>query len=284
MTTPDLNKPSVPGSLSHWTEEHGKGTLFSGIDIGTETVNLVIMNEEEILHAHTEVTEEGGFAVSQRLLEQAKRKLMLPSNCRMTLAATGIGKKTVTFAQKQSSDMVCHARGALWLFPEARTVLDIGASGNRAMSVTKAGKVEKFALNSKCASGTGSFLWGMTKVIEASFEEMTSLSSGIEHGTKISNYCAVFAESEVISKIHGGEPKSRIVAGIYDAVVDRLMEQLNRVGIREEVVVTGGVARNTGLIRALERRIGRKVRVPQDPQIVGALGAALFARVNVGQE
>jgi len=266
------------------TEEQGKEILFSGIDIGTETVNLVIMKEDEILHAHTEVTEEGGFIVSQRLLDQAKRKLMLPAESRMTLAATGIGKKTVTFAQKQSSDMVCHARGARWLFPEARTVLDIGASGNRAMSVNKAGKVEKFALNSKCASGTGSFLWSMTKVIEASFEEMTLLSSGIEHGTKISNYCAVFAESEVISKIHGGEPKPRIVAGIYDAVVDRLLEQLNRIGIKDEVVITGGVARNLGLIRALERRIGRKVRVPQDPQIVGALGAALFARAEVGQE
>ena len=135
-----------------------------------------------------------------------------------------------------------------------------------------------FALNSKCASGTGAFLETMTKLLETSFEEMSTLAAAVAEGTKISNYCAVFAESEVISKIHAGESRASIAAGIYEAVVDRLMEGLRQLGIRPDLVVTGGVAKNAGILRALEKRIKLAVKIPGDPQSVGALGAALIAR------
>ncbi|MFH1147291.1 MAG: acyl-CoA dehydratase activase [Pseudomonadota bacterium] len=255
-----------------------ENNFFIGIDVGTETINLLVMNEEEILYTKTEVTEEGGLVASQRILEEAVRELNLPSGDTLPIVSTGAAKKTINFALKQSTDMVCHAKGAHWYFSDAGTVIDIGASGSRVMRLNNAGRVDKFAVNAKCASGTGIYLRNMTKIIESSFEEMSDLSAGIEEGTEISNYCAVFAESEVISKIHAGEPKDRIAAGIFDAVVDRLMEQLRKVGTREEVIVTGGVARNTGLVRSLEKRIGLKAKIPPDPEITGALGAALIAR------
>ena len=255
-----------------------KESLFAGIDIGTETINLVLINESEIRLTVTEITEEGGLQASQRILAAAARELGLSTKDQLPVVSTGIGKKTLPFVLKHSTDMVCHAKGALWYFPKARTVIDIGASGNRVMKLRPSGQIEKFAVNAKCASGTGIYLQNITKILEASYEEMGVLSSGIEEGTEISNYCAVFAESEVISKIHSGESKARIAAGIFDAVVDRLMEQVRRVGLEEDVVITGGVARNTGLVRSLERRIGLKARIPQDAEIIGALGAALIAR------
>jgi predicted CoA-substrate-specific enzyme activase len=252
--------------------------VFAGIDVGTESIKIVVMNERSPLFTKMEVTEESGLVASRRLMEEARKALSLNSANTMKVAATGIGKKTVSFADRQISEQICHARGAHWLFPSARTVLDIGASGSRAMKLSGEGKLLDFALNSKCASGTGAFLETMTKLLETSFEEMSTLAAGVVEGTKISNYCAVFAESEVISKIHAGESRASIAAGIYEAVVDRLMEGLRQLGIRPDLVVTGGVAKNSGILRALEKRIKLAVKIPGDPQSVGALGAALIAR------
>lgn len=252
--------------------------MFAGIDVGTESIKVVVMDEGNPLFTKMEVTEESGRVASQRLMEEARKALSLSSANTMKVVATGIGKKTVSFADRQISEQICHARGAHWLFPSARTVLDIGASGSRAMKLSGEGKLLDFALNSKCASGTGAFLETMTKLLETSFEEMSTLAAAVVEGTKISNYCAVFAESEVISKIHAGESRSSIAAGIYEAVVDRLMEGLRQMGVRPDLVVTGGVAKNGGILRALEKRIKLTAKIPGDPQSVGALGAALIAR------
>lgn len=255
-----------------------KESFFAGIDVGTESIKIAVLNNHEILFTRTEVSEEAGLVASQRLMEVARKALRFSSDDPQRVVSTGIGKKTVPFALKNISDQICHARGAHFLLPSARTVLDIGASGSRAMKLNDEGKLVDFALNSKCASGTGAFLENMARLLEASFEEMSALIEGVQEGTKISNYCAVFAESEVISKIHGGESRARIAAGIYEAVVDRLMEVLHQVGIKNELVVTGGVARSAGLIRTLEKRMKLKVKIPENPQIVGALGAALIVR------
>lgn len=189
-----------------------------------------------------------------------------------------MGSSTVRFSNKLRSEELCHAQGAHWLFDSARTVLDIGAGGMRAMKLNAEGKVTDFAVNSKCAAGTGAFLEAMTKIVHIPIEEMGTIAVGAKKKAKVSSYCAVFAESEVISNIHRGMPKENIVAGIHEAVVDRVVELLHRVGIHEDVVVTGGVAKNVGVIDGLQNRIGLKMKVPRDPQIVGALGAALMAQ------
>ncbi|MBU2551046.1 MAG: 2-hydroxyglutaryl-CoA dehydratase [Proteobacteria bacterium] len=252
-------------------------TFRAGIDIGTESVNIVVMNDARIIYSQTLVTEQAGPVAVKALLDQAAAEMKWPSGFVPPLVSTGIGKKTIPLALKTSTDMVCHAEGARWHFPEARTVIDIGASGSRVLRLSAMGRVEKFAVNAKCASGTGIYLRNMTQILESSFEEMSALSEGVSESTEVSNYCAVFAESEVISMIHSGESKERLAAGVFDAVVDRLMEQINRVGLNAPLVMTGGVARNQGLVRSLERRVGLRAMIPPEPEIVGALGAALMA-------
>lgn len=250
----------------------------AGVDVGTESIKLVVLQDRNILFARTEVTEESGYTACRRLIVEVQRLLGTEEINRLPIISTGIGKKTVALARKNLADQICHARGARWLFPAAQTVLDIGASGCRGMRLNPAGKLVDFALNSKCASGTGAFLENMARLLETTFEGMSSLAQDAGKATQISNYCAVFAESEVISKIHRGESKGKIAAGIYEAVVDRLMEILRPIGLQKELVITGGVAMNRGLIRALENRTRIAAKIPSDPKIVGALGAALMAQ------
>jgi predicted CoA-substrate-specific enzyme activase len=251
---------------------------FAGIDVGAQSIKLVILENEKIAYARVLVTEEEGGVASGRLIAEALDSLGLSREALSYVISTGMGASTVTFSNKQRSEQLCHANGAYWLFDSARTVLDVGASGMRAMKLKADGKVLDFAVNAKCASGTGTFLEAMTRIVHVPIEEMGAMAIRAKEKARISSYCAVFAESEVISSIHRGVPKENIVAGIHESVVDRLVELLNRVGISEDVVVTGGVANDIGVIRGLESRIGLKVKVPQEPQIVGALGAALTAQ------
>lgn len=222
--------------------------------------------------------EEEGVLAGEALLEDALKDSGLQYRDLDSIVATGLGKSLIASAGKRKSDQICHPRGAYELFPSVRTVLDIGAEGSRAMRLDGSGKIEDFAVNSKCASGTGAFLEAMGKIMNLPMEEMGQLALAANGKAKISSYCAVFAESEVISNIHRGVPKEQIISGIHESVVDRLVELLNKVRMEENLVASGGGARNAGLIRALEKRTNLKVRVPERPEMMGALGAALIAR------
>jgi predicted CoA-substrate-specific enzyme activase len=252
--------------------------IFAGIDVGAQSAKIVILKNGKIAHARVVVTEEEGEVVSERLIVEALDDLGLSREEVSYVVATGVGSNTVRFSNKRRSEELCHAQGARWLFDSARTVLDIGAGGMRAMKLDAVGKVTDFVVNSKCAAGTGAFLEAMTKIIHVPIEEMGTMAVGAKKKAKVSSYCTVFAESEVISNIHRGMRKEDIVAGIHEAVVDRAVELLNGVGIHEDLVVTGGVAKNVGVIDGLQNRTGIKMKVPRDPQIVGALGAALMAQ------
>jgi len=251
---------------------------FAGVDVGARSVKLVILRDGEILFAKAVATEEEGAVASQQLIEEVLWETNLSSDELWHIVSTGEGRATVSFANTRRSEQLCHARGARWLFPSARTVLDVGYEGSRAMKLNEEGRVIDFALNSRCAAGSGAFLEAMTHIVEMPLEEMGMMAATAKRRAKISSYCAVFAESEVISNIHRGVSKERIVAGIHESVVDRLVEVLRRVGIVEDVVITGGVAKNIGVIKALERNLGLEVKAPADPQVVGALGAALIAQ------
>lgn len=251
---------------------------FAGVDVGARSVKLVLLRDGEVLFAKVVATEEEGAVASQRLIEEALRQTNLSLAQLSHIVSTGEGRATVSSANTQRSEQLCHARGAYWLFPSARTVLDVGYEGSRAMKLNEEGRVVDFALNSKCASGSGAFLEAMTRIVEMSLEEMGIMAATAKSRAKISSYCAVFAESEVISNIHRGVSTERIVAGIHESVVDRLVEVLRRVGIERDVVVTGGVAKNIGVIKALERNLDLELKTPEEPQIVGALGAALIAQ------
>ncbi|MBN1614533.1 MAG: hypothetical protein JW950_08730, partial [Deltaproteobacteria bacterium] len=237
-----------------------------------------ILRNGDILFSKVLATEEEGAIAAQRLLDEGLHSIGLSRDALSYVVSTGTGRASVPFADKQRSEQICHARGAHWRIPSVRTVLDVGAEGSRAMRINQEGKVESFAVNSKCASGTGVFLKAMTKIVELPLEEMGPMAAKAKDSAKISSFCAVFAESEVISSIHTGVPKEAIVAGIHDSVVSRLLELLRRVGIEGDLAVTGGVAYNAGIIKRLEPRTGLTIKVPEDPQAVGALGAAVIAQ------
>jgi predicted CoA-substrate-specific enzyme activase len=251
---------------------------FVGIDVGAQSIKLVILKEENIffskvIHGKGEET-----FVDEGMVEDILKESGLSYKEVFSILATGVGKSTAYIADKKKSEQICHARGAYWKFPSVRTVLDIGAEGSRAMKLDEAGRVVDFTVNSKCAAGTGTFLEAMAKIMDLPIEEIGRLAVEATGKARISSYCAVFAESEVISNIHKGISKEHIISGIHESVVDRLVELLNMVKMKEDLVVCGGVAKNIGVIKALEKRIHLKVWVPEKPEIVGALGGALIAQ------
>lgn len=252
---------------------------YAGIDVGAQSIKTVILEGEKILAYSILITEEEGSLASTQALEEALDKASLHRADVKFIVSTGVGKAEVSAADKQRSEQICHGRGARFLFPSARTVLDVGAEGCKAVKLSERGDIVDFANNSKCAAGTGAFLEAMARILEVSLEEMGELAVKAENKVKISNFCAVFAESEVISQIHKGYPRDQILAGIHYSMADRISDLMGRVGVVDDVVMTGGGAKNIGLVKALEGIINKKIFIPPEPIIVGALGAALIASV-----
>lgn len=251
--------------------------IVAGVDIGTKTAKAVILKDGQPVAASCFAFSGGVPGAAKRALEQACEQVGLSLEAIQYLVATGLGKEEVRQAQETASDMACHARGAHYQFPLARTILDIGGENCRGMRCDPEGNLVAFSVNDKCASGTGIFLETMAKLLEIGIEEMGPLSLGSQREVSISTMCAVFAESEVVSEVHRGTAKVDIVRGIHDSVAIRGMALLNKVGVEKEVVMTGGVARDVGMVAAIARQLGFDPRVPQNPQGVGALGAALLA-------
>lgn len=252
--------------------------LVAGVDVGARNISAVILQDSDILSYCILGSGEEGAVASREAVEQAIRKTGFGFAGLQSIVSTGCGRNSVPFAKRQSAEVVCQARGAFWLLPSTRTVINLGAESSRAIRVGETGRVEAFAKNDKCAAGSGLFLETMSKVLQVPLELMGELSLKAEGWEEVSSICAVFAESEVISHIHRGVPKERILAGLHRAVASKALEILGKVGIKSDVVVTGGVAKNRAIIRELERETRLKIIVPPEPQIIGALGAALLAR------
>ena len=176
------------------------------------------------------------------------------------------------------TEITCHARGAFFVHPETRTVIDIGGQDSKVIRLDGQGRNVDFQMNDKCAAGTGRFLEVMAHALEVKLEDLGGLSLSAPRTIQISSMCTVFAESEVVSLIAENQPKEVIIRGLHDAIADRILGLVRRVGVEEKVTLTGGVAKNEGVVRALEERLAVKLFVPPEPQIIGALGAALLAR------
>jgi predicted CoA-substrate-specific enzyme activase len=257
--------------------------LVAGIDVGAKNVSAVLLQDNDILSYVTLSSGGEGAAVSRGAIEEAIKKIEFKFNDLKRIVSTGCGRDSVPFAHRRSAEVVCQAKGALWLLPSTGTVINLGAESSRAIRVGEAGRVEAFAKNNRCAAGSGLFLETMSSVLEVPLERMDELSLKADGCEEVSSICAVFAESEVISHIHRGVPKDHILAGLHKAVVGRILEILGKVGIKSDVVVTGGVAKNTAIVKELEKNIGVNIILPPEPQIVGALGAALVARDDTGK-
>ncbi len=250
--------------------------VVAGIDVGSHNVSAVLLGPTGILGCAILPSAEEGEIAARAALDEACAAAGHTS-VPPTVVATGCGRSSVRFAARESSEVVCQARGAHELFPKARTVLNLGAESTRSIRVSPEGRASAFASNDKCAAGSGRFLELMARLLEVPLEEMGEVALGAEERAEVSSRCAVFAESEVISHIHRAVPKAHILAGVHAAVVDRIVEMAGRTGVEEEVVVTGGLALNRALLSELESRLGLSLQVPPEPRTVGALGAALAA-------
>jgi predicted CoA-substrate-specific enzyme activase len=193
------------------------------------------------------------------------------------IVATGYGRINVPFADKQVTEITCHGRGAVYLIPQTRTVIDIGGQDSKVIRVDSRGTVEDFAMNDKCAAGTGRFLEVMARALETDLEGFSALAGAARKAAPISSMCTVFAESEVVSLIGQGRPREEIALGLCEAVAERTAALVHRVGLTEAVTMTGGVAKIGSVVAAISRKLGVPVKVPPEPQVVGALGAALVA-------
>jgi len=217
-------------------------------------------------------------AAATQVLDQAMAQAGIARAEIARLVATGYGRVQVPGADRTVTEITCHARGAHYLCPDVRTVIDIGGQDSKGIAIAAAGRVLDFVMNDKCAAGTGRFLEVMAHALEVDLADFGRIALSASKRAKISSTCTVFAESEVVTHVAAGAPKAEIVAGIHDAIASRIATMLGRIAVRDAVVLTGGVARNAGVVRMLEERLGHAIVVPEHAQLAGAIGAALIAR------
>ncbi|HHO77164.1 MAG TPA: activase [Deltaproteobacteria bacterium] len=255
---------------------------FGGCDVGSTTGKAVILDETGAIIATSIIPSEiDPEQTSILALEKACAQVPDMAGYRdlSYLVGTGYGRNEVSFADKNVSEISCHAMGVFFCNPQIKTIVDIGGQDVKSISLDGDGSVLEFAMNDKCAAGTGRFFEAMSRIFRMDLESFSDLSLKANKIIPVTAQCSVFAESEVISLLARKNPPEDIAAGIQTAVSKRCFTLLKRIGIRPQVTVTGGCAKNLGLIRALTRIINMDVTtLPIDPQIIGALGAAIYAR------
>lgn len=253
--------------------------IFAGVDIGSLTAKCVLLSNSKIIAYRVMRVKPKIEDTAKEVFEETLRIAGVRREEISRIFSTGYGRARVDFADRAITEISCHAMGASFLIPSVRTVIDIGGQDSKVI-VVENGKVVDFVMNDKCSAGTGRFLEVMANALHLKLEELGVIAVRAKKKIAISSTCTVFAESEVIGYLSAGEKVEEIVAGICDAIASRIIGMVNRVGIREDVVLTGGVAKNLGVKKAIEEKLGVSVKVPEEPQIVGALGAAVLASIG----
>ena len=253
-------------------------TFVVGLDSGSTSTNAVVMNEAREIVASVVIRTgaKAGASAERAYREVLERAGITPDQVACTIA-TGYGRVSIPFADENVTEISCHGRGAHYFNPAVRTILDIGGQDSKAIHVNAAGEVTDFAMNDKCAAGTGRFLEMIARSLEISLDELGPAALESKKRLEIASMCSVFAESEVISLIANNEEKPDIAAGVCRAVAGKAYSLIRRVGLEGAYMMTGGVAQNPGVVRAVEELIGEKLFICDDPEIVGATGAALLA-------
>jgi len=253
---------------------------FAGIDIGSLATKTCIIDEEKkIIGYLIKRTTANIVEVGKETYKECLERTGLSENDIAYSIVTGYGRNlaVATLANEKITEITCHSVGAKHLFPKCHTVIDVGGQDSKAMRLDDDGKVVKFIMNDKCAAGTGRFLEVMAGALGMEMDEMIEAAFRSRNKVSITSTCTVFAESEVISLIASGNKPEDIVAGLNEAIAKRVSGLVRQVGIEDDVVMTGGVAKNRGVVKALENELNHEIKVPEEPQIVGALGAALMA-------
>jgi len=249
----------------------------AGIDVGAITTKVVLMNAGKYLAKDQQQTGLDAAGAATLALENCCKKANLKREDVKTIVVTGNGRKAIPFAHKDVTEIMAFAKGAKFLLPSAMMVIDLGGQGIRVILMDEKGIVQKFLTNDKCSTGTGCFLDVMAAALQTTIPEMGGLALSSKNHLNISNTCTVFAESEVVSLVARGKSKEDIIAGLIDAMAAKVKTMANQIGVKNDVFFGGGVARNQGAVKAVEAALGVPMRIPKDPDIVGALGAALIA-------
>lgn len=255
----------------------GKG-YFAGIDSGSTSTDVVILDKDRQIVTGIVLPTGAGAAIgAERALQEALKEAGLEREDIDALVTTGYGRTAIQDGDKSITEITCHARGAHYLDPQVRTVVDIGGQDSKVIRIDENGAVENFVMNDKCAAGTGRFLEMMARTMEMDLDRMSQAGLTYEEDITISSMCTVFAESEVVSLIAQNKATDDIVHGLNKAVATKTAALVKRVGGKEKYMMTGGVSKNRGLVRTLEEKLETTLVISDKAQLCGALGAALFA-------
>lgn len=253
--------------------------FFAGIDAGSRTAKAVILDRSgEVVSS--DILDSGihGARAAETVFESCLKKAGIAREDVFRILSTGYGKGGLSFESDHLTEIACHAGGAFTLFPETRTVIDIGGQDSKVILLGRSGDVVDFAMNDRCAAGTGRFLEFMARVLEKDLEEMARTPHDGGPTRPINSLCTVFAESEIVSLLSEGCPVDTIIRRLHASVAERTAALLKRIPFVPPLTMTGGVARNRGVVEALRERVKQPLNIPREPQIVGALGAACAAR------
>jgi benzoyl-CoA reductase subunit D len=251
--------------------------VTAGIDIGAKTIKIVILNDGEFVAGNVVPA---GYDVKESL-EKGWVDIEARSGIKVDdikkIIATGAGRKDCLNASSDMTEVTATAKGAVALDGRVRTVIDVGVEEARAVKIDASGKVLDFAVNKKCAAGAGAFIEAMARALEVTVDELGVLSLQSTQSVALNAQCAVFAESELVTLVHSQTPKPDMARAIHDAIAGRIVSMVRRVGVEEKVMLVGGVARNVGFVESLKRELESDVGIPEDPELVGAYGAAVVA-------
>lgn len=250
-----------------------------GVDIGSLTGKAIVLKNNEILAWDLVLTGPDSVETGTSVTNSTLQKAGLTLDDMDFVVSTGYGRIVIPFADKNISEISCHAKGANWFFPSVRTVLDMGGQDCKAISCDENGKVTDFIMNDKCAAGAGRSMGIMADLVDVPLEQLGPMSLESKNGgVPISSTCVVFARSEVLRYMRQGVSKNEVLAGACAALTERVEGLLRRTGIQEDFVISGGIAKNVGVVGRLEKELNLKANICYEPQIVGALGAAIFGR------
>jgi benzoyl-CoA reductase subunit D len=251
--------------------------IAAGIDIGAKTVKVVLATNGMVLARRLVPAGLDTAVATRQAFDEALVAAAVPRAHVTAIMATGTGRKTCALTDREITEVGAAAKGMNRLLPSCRTVIDVGAEEGRTVRCDAQGRVVDFAFNEKCAAGAGTFAEGMARALQVPLEELGLLALQSERPLQMNAQCAVFAESEVVTLIHARTPRADIARAVLDAIASRIISMVRKVGCEQDVALVGGVARNPGFVAALRRGLELDVFVPEEPEYVGALGAALAA-------
>ncbi|QIZ75570.1 acyl-CoA dehydratase activase [Ferrimonas lipolytica] len=251
--------------------------ISCGIDIGSRTIKIALYDGSAVVDSMVTMSGSAPQQIAEECYQQLLNRNDLCSNGIAFTTATGYGRNYFSLADKASSEIICHSAGVAFLCPDAKTIIDIGGQDSKVMQLLDGGKVGDFAMNDRCAAGTGKFIEMVAQTLNIPVASTGALALSSNASCDISSMCAVFAESEVIGLLHKGIPAEVILRGIFDSVAKRVVSLGRKVGFRGPVVFTGGVAQNPGVVAAIQQQlIEHNIVTPNQPQLTGAIGAAII--------